>query len=104
MTTPTEFYRWWIVDERTGKRRLTRFAMTREEAGERYPDAEPDLGTREVRNVPGPGELQGNWKPPAEKAAEPIPLASPTLSSCAFCEGTGWVCCRPRVCRLSHRR
>jgi len=23
MPTPTEFFRWWIVDERTGKRRLT---------------------------------------------------------------------------------
>jgi len=23
MTTPTEFFKWYIVDERTGKRRLT---------------------------------------------------------------------------------
>ena len=41
MTTPTESFKWWIVDERTGKRRLTTYVMTREEAAERFPDAEP---------------------------------------------------------------
>jgi hypothetical protein len=41
MTTPTEFFRWYITDERTGKRRLTAYVMTREEAAERYPGAEP---------------------------------------------------------------
>ena len=50
-STPTEFFKWWIVDERTGKRRLTRYAMTRADAAERFPDAEPDLGTREVRSA-----------------------------------------------------
>jgi hypothetical protein len=62
--TPTEFFRWWIVDERAGKRRLTRFAMTRAQAAERYADAEPDLRTREVRDLPEPGEVHGNSKPP----------------------------------------
>jgi len=65
MTTPTEFFRWYITDERTGKRRLTRYAMTRAEAAERYPDAEPDLRTREVRNLPEPGEARGNTRPPS---------------------------------------
>jgi hypothetical protein len=25
MSTPTEFFRWWIIDERTGERRLTTY-------------------------------------------------------------------------------
>ena len=47
---PTEFYRWNIVDERTGKRRLTTYATTRADAvcclG-----AEPDLQSRETRTI-----------------------------------------------------
>ena len=65
VTSPTEFFRWWIVDERTGKRRLTRYAMTRADAVERYPGAEPDLRTREVRNLQEPGEARGNTRPPS---------------------------------------
>ena len=34
--------------------------MTRADAAERYPDAEPDLRTREVRDLPEPGEVHGN--------------------------------------------
>jgi len=65
MPTPTEFFRWWITDERPGKRRLTRYAMTRGEAAERFPEgAEPDLRTREVRMLDEPGELHGNTKAP----------------------------------------
>jgi hypothetical protein len=56
MSTPTEFYRWWISDERTGKRRRTTYELTRERAAERFPDAEPDLRTREVRDLPESGE------------------------------------------------
>jgi hypothetical protein len=66
MSTPTECFRWWITDERTGKRRLTRYAMTREQAGERFPDAEPDLQSREVGDLPEPGEAGGNGRPPGE--------------------------------------
>lgn len=51
-------YRWMITDERTGKRRMTRWAMTEEEAKQRYPDAEKVESTREVRTV---GDLQG-WR------------------------------------------
>jgi hypothetical protein len=52
MSKPTEFNRWYITDERTGKRRRTPYARTREQAAERFPDAEPDLHTLEVRNLP----------------------------------------------------
>lgn len=65
MSTPTEFFRWYITDERTGKRRLTTYAMTREQAKERFgDDAEPDLRSREVRHLPEPGEMHGNSSPP----------------------------------------
>ena len=32
MTTPTEFFRFWIIDERTGKRRKTTYMLTRADA------------------------------------------------------------------------
>ena len=63
---PTEFFKFWITDERTGKRRLTTYKMTRAEAAERYADAEPDLKTREVRHLPAEGEMHGNSRPPPE--------------------------------------
>ena len=37
MTVPTEYFRWCIVDERTGKRRKTTYVLTRADAAERYP-------------------------------------------------------------------
>ena len=78
-----------ITDDRTGKRRLTRFAMTRAQAAERFPEgAEPDLRTREVRDLPEPGEVLCNTKPPIEARA----VSEPQLSACAFCEGSGWLC------------
>ena len=43
MPTPTEFFRWWIVDERTGKRRLTTYKVTPAAAAERHSGAEPEL-------------------------------------------------------------
>jgi|KBSSwiStaDraftv2_1062776.scaffolds.fasta_scaffold57165_2 hypothetical protein len=46
------------------KRRLTTYAMTRADAAERFPDAEPDLGTHEVRNLPEPGDVRSNTRPP----------------------------------------
>ena len=88
MRTPPEFFRFWIVDERTGKRRLTTYRMTSAEAAVRYPGAEPDLQTREVRHLHGHGEIHANSRPPTEA---PV-AAEPQLSSCAFCEGSGWVC------------
>jgi hypothetical protein len=64
MSTPTEYFRWWITDERTGKRRLTTYKMTRAQAAERYPGAEPDLQTCEVRHLPALGETLGNTRAP----------------------------------------
>jgi hypothetical protein len=62
---PTEFFKWWVPDERRpGKKRLTRYMMTREQAAERFPGAEPDLRTLEVRNLPEPGdEMPSNTRP-----------------------------------------
>jgi len=88
MPTPTEFFRWWIVDERTGTRRLTTYKMQRADAASRYPGAEPNLQSREVRQLPEPSEIHGNRKPRVELSA----AAEPRLSSCAFREGSGWVC------------
>jgi hypothetical protein len=62
---PTEFFKWWVPDERRpGKLRLTTYRMTREQAAERFPSAEPDLRTLEVRNLPDSGdELSSNTRP-----------------------------------------
>lgn len=61
MNDPIELWRWWITDERSGKRRLTKFHMTEKDALERYPDAERDPASHEVRQ--GPGNV-GNTLPP----------------------------------------
>ena len=60
MPTPTEFFRWWIIDEHTGERRLTAFKLTRVDAGRAFPGAEPDLQTRELRHLHEPGEVPAN--------------------------------------------
>ena len=41
-------------------------SVRRVQAAERYPGAELDLRTREVRNVPDRGEQRGNSRPPGE--------------------------------------
>lgn len=57
---PTEFFRFWVPDDRRpGKVRLTRYAMTREQAAVSFPGAQPDLGTREVRNLPEDADEAG---------------------------------------------
>jgi len=63
MSTPTEFFRWWIIDERTGTRRLTTYALTRADAERAFPGAEPDLQTREVRDLSNPDRLPANSRP-----------------------------------------
>jgi hypothetical protein len=63
MSTPTEFFHWWIVDERTGKRHLTTYKLTRADAERAFPGAEPDLQTREVRDLPNPDRLPANSRP-----------------------------------------
>ena len=56
---PTEFWKWWVIDEVTGKRRKTTYVMTRETAVERYgKDVEPVSGSMEVRNLPETYEEQ----------------------------------------------
>ena len=63
MSSPTEFVLPLLHNRRAHRqeRRLTRYAMTRAEAAERFPDAKPDLRTREVRLLPD--ELRGNTGP-----------------------------------------
>lgn len=63
MNNPLELWRWWITDERSGKRRLTKWYMTEADALERYPDAERDLRSHEVRA--GTGNV-GNTVPPKQ--------------------------------------
>lgn len=61
--TPTEFYNWWITDERTGERRLTTSKLTRADAERAFPGAKPDLETRELRHLPKAGEVPANGRP-----------------------------------------
>jgi hypothetical protein len=49
---PTKFYRWWITTPETGKRQRTSWRMSRDEAVKHDPNAEPDLGSLEVRRLP----------------------------------------------------
>lgn len=52
MSKVTEFYRWWIVDQVTGERVLTPYKLTSAHAALAFPGAEPDLQTREARELP----------------------------------------------------
>jgi len=63
MSPLTEFFCWWVIDERTGERRLTRFKLTRVDAQRAFPGAEPDPQTREVRNLPDVDELPPHSRP-----------------------------------------
>jgi hypothetical protein len=63
MPTLTEFFNWYIADERTGERRLTAYKLSRANAQKAFPGAEPDLGTRELRHVPDPGNEPTNSRP-----------------------------------------
>lgn len=47
-----EFYRFWILNPRTGKPDLTAGYMSRAEAAEAHPGAEPEMRTYELREVP----------------------------------------------------
>jgi hypothetical protein len=63
MPTATEFFNWYITDERTGERRLTTYKLSRANASKAFPGAEPDLTTREVRNLPDAGESPTTSRP-----------------------------------------
>ena len=54
MIVPIEFFNWWIVDERTGERRLTSYKLSRADAQRAFRGAEPEVLTREVRNLRDP--------------------------------------------------
>ena len=62
MSNTTEFFRWWTMDELTGKRRLTTYKLTRADAARAFPGAEPDLETREVRDLLVP-DSRSNTRP-----------------------------------------
>jgi hypothetical protein len=49
---PTEYHRWIIRDERTGKMRKTRYLMTEATALQRHPEAVKMPGTCEIRHLP----------------------------------------------------
>ena len=63
MATPTEFFHWYIVDERTGKRERTTYKLTRKDAEHAFPGAEPDPESRELRHLDDPGEAPPNSRP-----------------------------------------
>jgi hypothetical protein len=66
MPTPTEFFRWYIVDERTGTRVLTTYKLTRKDAEQAFPGAEPDPQSREIRNLSDPANAPPNSRPGEE--------------------------------------
>ena len=63
MRTPAGFFCRWIVDEHTGKHRLTTYKLKRADAEERPLGAEPEMQTREVRDLPKPDRLPANSRP-----------------------------------------
>jgi hypothetical protein len=44
-----EYFRWWVVDQITGRRELTDHRLSREDAQRRFPGAVPDWRSREFR-------------------------------------------------------
>jgi hypothetical protein len=53
-----------LAEARRRQRRLTTYKLKRGEAASRFPGAEPDLQSREVRQLPDKGEIYGNSRPP----------------------------------------
>lgn len=54
------------LDERTGERRLTDYKLSRADAQRAFPGAEAEPLTREVRNLPAPGEALASSRPGQE--------------------------------------
>lgn len=62
MPTPTEFFNFLVPHEfKPGKTIRTGYKMSREEAQERFPGCLPVEGSREVRNLPAPGDPVPMW-------------------------------------------
>jgi hypothetical protein len=59
----TEYFLWYIPDERTGELQLTKYKLTRADAERAFPGAVPDLSSREVRDVPEIGRAPANRRP-----------------------------------------
>jgi len=76
-------WRWWIVDERTGKRRLTKWHITEADALGRYSNAEREASAREERHDPGSA-------------------AAIVTQGCAVCHGSRWVCEDDRTLPWQH--
>ena len=53
MDKPIIKWRWWIVDERTGKRRLTSYHLSEEDAQRQFPGAEREPSSIEERRTSG---------------------------------------------------
>ncbi len=54
-----EYWRWWVTDEVSGRRRATRHRMTAAEAALQHPGSTRVDGSLELRLVPEPGEPIG---------------------------------------------
>jgi hypothetical protein len=63
MAIPTEFFNWWVLDERTGERRLTTYKLSRGDAERAFPGAEPHPSTLEIRSLPSAGESMSDSRP-----------------------------------------
>jgi hypothetical protein len=64
----TEYFNWWVVDELTGERQLTKFKLSRANAQRAFPGAKPDLQSKEVHNLTAPGELLADTRRTSEAA------------------------------------
>jgi hypothetical protein len=53
MDEPLVLWKWWIRDERTGKRRLTTYRLTDADALRQFPGAEREPSSREERRGHG---------------------------------------------------
>ena len=52
MAAPTEVFRWWIVDQVSGKRVLTSYKLTRAQAALSFARAEPNVDTPSSGTLP----------------------------------------------------
>jgi|KBSMisStaDraftv2_1062788.scaffolds.fasta_scaffold220599_4 hypothetical protein len=59
----TEFCKWWVVDELTGKRLLTTYKLCRADAARAFPGAQPDPESAEIRNLPKTPATAANGRP-----------------------------------------
>jgi hypothetical protein len=63
MATPTEFFHWYFVDERTGTRERTAYKLSRKHAERAFQEPEPDASSRELRDLSDPSEAPPDSRP-----------------------------------------